>query len=48
MLSQQKRRPINLTIREDVIRQAKSLELNTSKAAEAGIVKAIKDAQSKK
>jgi len=41
----QKRRPINLTIREDIIRDAKSLDLNTSKAAEHGITLAIKDAR---
>ena len=33
-----KRRPINLTIRKDVLKEAKALKLNTSKAAEAGII----------
>ncbi len=40
-----KRRPINLTIREDVLKDAKELNLNASKAAEHGIVQAIKDAR---
>jgi len=40
-----KRRSINLTIREDVIEAAKSLSLNASQAAEAGIVEAIRQAQ---
>ncbi len=42
-----KRRPINLTIREDVLKEAKSLKLNASKAAEAGLVHAIKEAHAK-
>tara|TARA_R110001599_G_scaffold1644_2_gene8165 strand:- start:2177 stop:2440 length:264 start_codon:yes stop_codon:yes gene_type:complete len=37
-----KRRPINLTIREDILSEAKALKLNASKAAEAGIEAAIK------
>ncbi|MEP3475443.1 MAG: type II toxin-antitoxin system CcdA family antitoxin [Hyphomicrobiales bacterium] len=40
-----KRRPVNLTIREDILKEAKSLNLNTSKAAEVGIAEAIKQAQ---
>ncbi len=40
-----KKKAINLTIREDVLLDAKSLNLNTSKAAEAGIMAAIKQAQ---
>lgn len=40
-----KRRPVNLTVREDVLDEAKSLHLNASKAAEAGIINAIKDAR---
>ena len=43
-----KRRPINLTVREDVIIEAKSLQLNASKAAEAGIINAIRDAHTQK
>ncbi len=39
-----KRRSINLTIREDVIKTARELDLNTSRAAEAGIVEAIRQA----
>ncbi len=40
-----KRRPINLTIREDILSDAKALNLNASKAAEAGIEAAIKQAR---
>ncbi len=40
-----KRRPINLTIRADVLEEAKSLGLNTSQAAESGIVAAVKKAR---
>ncbi|PCJ96325.1 MAG: hypothetical protein COA45_11000 [Zetaproteobacteria bacterium] len=40
-----KRRPVNLTVREDVLDEAKSLHLNTSKAAEIGIINAIKEAR---
>lgn len=40
-----KRRPINLTIREDILSEAKALNLNVSKAAEAGIEAAIKQAR---
>tara|TARA_R110002124_G_C8914220_1_gene510736 strand:+ start:240 stop:503 length:264 start_codon:yes stop_codon:yes gene_type:complete len=40
-----KRRPINLTIREDILREAKALKLNASKAAEAGIEAAIRQAR---
>ena len=39
------RRSVNLTIRKDVIDTAKSLKLNASKAAEAGILRAIREAQ---
>ena len=39
-----KKRPINLTIREDVLAEAKKLRLNTSKAAEDGIIRAVKEA----
>lgn len=40
-----KRRPINLTIREDVLRDAKDLNLNASKAAELGISNAVREAR---
>lgn len=43
-----KRQPLSVTIREDIITQAKSLNLNTSKAAEAGIVEAIKEEREKR
>lgn len=37
-----KRRAVNLTIRQDVLQAAKDLDLNTSQAAEAGIIQAIR------
>lgn len=40
-----KRRAINLTINEEIVREAKALKLNTSKAAEAGIISDIKQAR---
>lgn len=40
-----KRKPVNLTVREDILADAKSLGLNTSKAAEAGIQFAVKKAK---
>ncbi len=40
-----KRRPINLTIREDILRDAKDLNLNASKAAELGIFNAVREAR---
>lgn len=40
-----KRRPLNVSIREDLIEVAKGLNLNTSQAAEAGIAMAVKRAQ---
>ena len=40
-----KRRPVNLTIREDILKQAKDLNLNASQAAEVGLVEAIKQAR---
>ncbi len=40
-----KRRSVNLTISEDVIKAAKALNLNASQAAEAGIVDAIRRAR---
>ena len=40
-----KRRAANLTIRADLLQQAKSLGLNTSRAAEAGIAAAVKTAR---
>lgn len=42
-----RKRPVNLTIRADVIDEAKKLDLNASQAAEAGIVAAIKAAREK-
>ncbi|MCB1984572.1 MAG: type II toxin-antitoxin system CcdA family antitoxin [Burkholderiales bacterium] len=43
-----KRRPVNLTIREDLLKTARLLNLNTSKAAEMGIEDAIRKAQASK
>lgn len=40
-----KRKSVNLTIREDVIAQAKALGLNASQSAEAGLVAAIAQAK---
>lgn len=40
-----RRRPVNLTIREDLLKEAKELNLNASKAAEFGIIAAIQKAQ---
>ena len=40
-----RRRKINLTIPEDLIEQAKAMNLNASEAAEAGLRRAIADAQ---
>lgn len=40
-----RRKPVTLTIREDVVREAKNLSLNTSKAAEAGIADAVRKAK---
>ncbi len=40
-----KRRPVNLTVRADILEHAKSLGLNASRAAEAGIAAAVKEAR---
>lgn len=40
-----KRRSVNLTISEEVMEAARALELNTSRAAEAGIIEAIRQAR---
>ena len=40
-----KRRPLNISVREDLIDAAKGFNLNTSKAAEAGIAEAVRRAQ---
>lgn len=40
-----KRRPVNLTIRDDVMKEAKGLNINASKAAEKGILEAIRKAR---
>ncbi len=40
-----KRRALNVSVREDLIEAAKGLDLNTSKAAEAGIAEAVRRAR---
>lgn len=40
-----KRRAVNVTVRHDVLKAAKALNLNTSQAAEKGIIQAVKEAQ---
>ena len=40
-----RRKGVNLTIQEDVLAEARALRLNTSKAAEAGIRDAIRNAR---
>ena len=40
-----KRKGVNLTIREDILAEAKALRLNASQAAEAGIRGAIRTAR---
>jgi antitoxin CcdA len=40
-----RRKPVTLTIREDIMRDAKNLSLNASKAAEAGIAEALRKAK---
>ena len=40
-----KRKPLNVSVREDLIEAAKGFNLNTSKAAEAGIAEAVRRAQ---
>jgi antitoxin CcdA len=40
-----RRKPVTLTIREDILRDAKAFELNTSQAAEAGIAIALRKAR---
>ena len=42
-----RRRPVNLTIRADLLEEARLLKLNTSRAAETGISAAVKDAREK-
>lgn len=37
-----KKRSVNITVREDILNRARALSLNTSRAAEAGILEAIK------
>jgi antitoxin CcdA len=41
----QKKRPVSLTIRADLLDQAKDLDLNASAAAESGIEAAVREAR---
>jgi antitoxin CcdA len=43
----QKRRPVTFTVRPDLIEEARSLNLNASRAAEAGLEAAVKAAKEK-
>lgn len=40
-----KKRPVSLTVRTDLIKEARALRLNTSRAAEAGIEAAVRKAK---
>jgi antitoxin CcdA len=40
-----RRRPTNLTVRSDLLREAKAFHVNTSRAAEDGIERAVKAAK---
>lgn len=42
------RKRVNMTVREDVLAEAKTLGLNTSRAAEAGIEAAIREERSRR
>ncbi|WP_417467502.1 type II toxin-antitoxin system CcdA family antitoxin [Maricaulis sp.] len=42
------RKRVNLTVREDVMSEAQALDINISRAAEAGIEAALKAAQSRR
>ena len=42
---QSRRRSVNLTINEDVLQEARALQLNTSQAAESGLLAAIRQAK---
>lgn len=42
---QSRRRSVNLTINEDVLQEARALQLNASQAAESGLLAAIRQAK---
>lgn len=44
----QKKRPVSLTIRADLLEEAKALDLNASAAAENGIEAAVRTAREKR
>lgn len=43
-----RRKRVNLTVREDVMKEARELGLNTSRAAEAGIEQAVRDEKNRR
>lgn len=43
-----RRKRVNLTVREDVMKEARELGLNTSRAAESGIEQAIRDEKNRR
>ena len=43
----QRKRPVSMTIRADLLEEAKALDLNASAAAESGIEAAVKTAREK-
>lgn len=45
MAPKARRKPVTLTIREDILRDARAFSLNTSQAAEAGIEQALRKAR---
>jgi len=47
MREHQKKRPVSLTIRADLLDEARALDLNASAAAESGIEAAVRAAQQK-
>ena len=48
MTAQSQRKPTNLSIDSNLIAEAKELEVNISRAAEAGIAKAVADEKARR
>ena len=44
----ERRKRVNLTVREDVMKEARALGLNTSRAAEGGIEQAIRNEKNRR
>lgn len=44
----ERRKRVNLTVREDVMKEARELGLNTSRAAEAGIEAAVREEKNRR